>query len=231
MPRPSRTSPGRRGDQLRAVGRSTSSLEAISEERVLGAVNTIAGQPIDFGPIGVGPGRIAKVRAYGEIGAAATRDPARSGDADRLPRDAAGGAHLRGGPPGRDPPLRGRAARPADAHGRGPAAACGSSSRPRRRGPARCRSSCRPRGCAPRSLQRVVGSRASCSGSWRSYVARELDKPHVREARTIDVSRAIDAAWASIGPARPRACTDESVDRRPQRRARAGDPRPRGDLR
>ena len=45
-------------------------LEAISEQRILGAVNTIAGQPIDFGPMGVGPGRIAKVRAYGEIGAA-----------------------------------------------------------------------------------------------------------------------------------------------------------------
>ena len=44
--------------------------EAISEDRVLGAVNTIAGQPIDFGPIGAGPGKIAKVRAYGEIGAA-----------------------------------------------------------------------------------------------------------------------------------------------------------------
>src|SRR4051812_23284865 len=44
--------------------------EAISEGRVLGAVNTIAGQPIDFGPIGAGPGKIAKVRAYGEIGAA-----------------------------------------------------------------------------------------------------------------------------------------------------------------
>ena len=49
--------------------------EAISEERLLGAVNTIAGQPIDFGPMGAGPGRIAKVRAYGEIGAAtATRE-------------------------------------------------------------------------------------------------------------------------------------------------------------
>ena len=49
--------------------------EAISEERVLGAVNTIAGQPIDFGPDRRGPGKIAKVRAYGEIGAAtATRE-------------------------------------------------------------------------------------------------------------------------------------------------------------
>ena len=49
-------------------------LEAISEERVLGAVNTIAGQPIDFGPMSAGPGGIAKVRAYGDIGRAiATR--------------------------------------------------------------------------------------------------------------------------------------------------------------
>ena len=44
--------------------------EAVSQERILGAVNNIAGQPIDFGPMGVGPGKIAKVKAYGEIGAA-----------------------------------------------------------------------------------------------------------------------------------------------------------------
>ena len=31
-------------------------VEAVSRDRILGAVNTIAGQPIDFGPIGVGPG-------------------------------------------------------------------------------------------------------------------------------------------------------------------------------
>ncbi len=33
-------------------------LEAISEQRVLGAVDTIAGQAIDFGPISAGPGGI-----------------------------------------------------------------------------------------------------------------------------------------------------------------------------
>ena len=32
------------------------------------------------------------------------------------------------------------------------------------------------------------------------YVALELDKPHVRAARVIDVSPAIDEVWASIGP-------------------------------
>src|ERR1700712_795632 len=40
---------------------------AISEERVVGAVNTVAGAPIDFGPIGAGPGKIAKVTAHGVI--------------------------------------------------------------------------------------------------------------------------------------------------------------------
>ncbi len=29
---------------------------------------------------------------------------------------------------------------------------------------------------------------------------RELEKPHVREVRSIDVSDAIDRAWASISP-------------------------------
>jgi hypothetical protein len=32
------------------------------------------------------------------------------------------------------------------------------------------------------------------------YVRRELENPHVRKARMIDVSRAIDRAWSSIAP-------------------------------
>ncbi|MFL6155978.1 MAG: hypothetical protein ACJ72D_07805, partial [Marmoricola sp.] len=44
--------------------------EAVSQERILAAVNNIAGQPINFGPMGVGPAKLAKVKAYGEIGAA-----------------------------------------------------------------------------------------------------------------------------------------------------------------
>lgn len=43
---------------------------AVTEERVLAGVNAMAGQQIDFGPIGVGPGRVAKVTAVGEIGTA-----------------------------------------------------------------------------------------------------------------------------------------------------------------
>src|SRR5215210_7969889 len=44
---------------------------AVTEERVLGAVDLLAGQPIAFGPIGVGPGRLVKVTARGDIGACA----------------------------------------------------------------------------------------------------------------------------------------------------------------
>ena len=43
---------------------------AVSAERVLAGVNVLAGRPIDVGPMGVGPGRIAKVRAQGRIGTA-----------------------------------------------------------------------------------------------------------------------------------------------------------------
>jgi hypothetical protein len=43
---------------------------AVTEQRILGGVRTLAGQPIDFGPLGVGPGRIAKVTAHGAIGQA-----------------------------------------------------------------------------------------------------------------------------------------------------------------
>ncbi|MCX6400107.1 MAG: hypothetical protein NTX33_09275 [Propionibacteriales bacterium] len=43
---------------------------AVTAERVLSGVNVLAGRPIDVGPIGVGPGRIAKVIAKGQIGTA-----------------------------------------------------------------------------------------------------------------------------------------------------------------
>lgn len=43
---------------------------AVTAERVLAGVNAMAGQQIDVGPLGVGPGRVAKVTAIGEIGTA-----------------------------------------------------------------------------------------------------------------------------------------------------------------
>lgn len=43
---------------------------AVTEERVLRGVNSLAGRPIEVGPMGVGPGRLVKVTATGHIGEA-----------------------------------------------------------------------------------------------------------------------------------------------------------------
>ena len=44
--------------------------DAVTAERVLAGINVLAGQQIDVGPMGVGPGRVVKVTARGEIGTA-----------------------------------------------------------------------------------------------------------------------------------------------------------------
>jgi hypothetical protein len=59
------------------------------------------------------------------------------------------------------------------------------------------------RGLRASVLQRVGGVEGELKRFVARYVSRELDKPHVLAARTIDVSRAIDRAWAAISP-RPR---------------------------
>lgn len=46
---------------------------AVTEERVLRGVNVLSGRRIDVGPMGVGPGRLVKVTARGEIGTATGR--------------------------------------------------------------------------------------------------------------------------------------------------------------
>ena len=180
-------------------------LEAISEERVLGAVGTIAGQPIDFGPMNAGPGGIAKVRAYGAIGRAS---------ATRL----------------RDDRITYRVLLPVDltfeldlqvetqqfaAELLVPLTLTAVA----RRGLQIFIEATPPTGSEVQVELKAKGLRASVvqrvanvEGELRRFVARyvadELDKPHVREARVIDVSGAIDQTWASIGP-RPR--PDEGV--------------------
>ncbi len=170
---------------------------AISEDRVLGAVNTIAGQGIDFGPIAAGPGGIAKVRAYGEIGQAiATRLPGdqisyrillpvsltfeidlqiekQKFDAELLVPLTLTAVALSGVRifiEGKPP------------HGD------------------EVQVELKAQGLRASVLQRVVGVEGELRRFVASYVAKELDKPHVREARTIDVSRAISQVWASISP-------------------------------
>ncbi len=46
---------------------------AVTEDRIRSAIGSVAGKPIEFGPIGVGPGRVAQVTANGDVGAPVVR--------------------------------------------------------------------------------------------------------------------------------------------------------------
>jgi hypothetical protein len=171
--------------------------EAVSQERILGAVNNIAGQPIDFGPMGVGPGKIAKVRAYGQIGAASAHrlDGPQISYRVELPVSLTFEVNLqvethtfhaellvpltltaRAVEGVRifitiDPP------RSADVEVKVQA-----------------------EGIRASIMQRVVNIEGELRRFVAKYVARETSKPHIEEARIIDVSGAIDKAWGSIAP-------------------------------
>lgn len=170
---------------------------AVSIDRILGAVNNIAGQPIDFGPIGVGPGKIAKVRAYGQIGEASASRLTGPQIAYRvelpvtltfevnlqvethtfhaellvpltLTAQALDGVRIF---IAIDPP------RSSDVEVKVQA-----------------------EGIRASIMQRVVNIEEELRRFVAKYVARETSKPHIEEARLIDVSTAIDRAWSSIAP-------------------------------
>ena len=41
---------------------------AVTAERIIGPISFLAGEVIEFGPMGVGPGRVASVKATGKVG-------------------------------------------------------------------------------------------------------------------------------------------------------------------
>ena len=171
--------------------------EAVSQARVLGAVNTIAGQPIDFGPMGVGPGRIAKVRAYGEIGAA-TATPERGehiGYRVVLPVSLTFEVDLQVETHRFEAELLVPLTLTAVARS---GVRIFIEAQPPHSSEVQVE--LRAKGLRASVLQRVAGIEAELCRFVAGYVRRELEKPHVREARSIDVSRAIDQAWATISP-------------------------------
>jgi hypothetical protein len=171
--------------------------EAVSEERILGAVNNIAGQPIDFGPIGVGPAKLAKVRAYGAIGSARA---ARLDEPDisyrvELPVDLTFELNLQV----ETHTFHAELLVPLTLTARavGGVKVFIDVAPPRS---SEVQVQVQAEGIRASIMQRVANVEGELRRFVARYVAREVTKPHIAAARLIDVAGAIDRAWASISP-------------------------------
>lgn len=182
---------------------------AVTAERVVAGVNVLSGRPIDVGPIGVGPGRIAKVTARGTIGTATGQrvgaDPVVF-HVD-LPVTLAFSIDL-----GMDKqrfdaditvPLLITARARADL-------AIALEVTPPETGQVVVR-------LKAQGLRASLTSKAAnVEGELRRfvarYVAKELDKPYVRDATVIDVGGAIARAAAGLGPREQSPMADELTD-------------------
>jgi hypothetical protein len=165
---------------------------AVTEERILRAVAGIAGDPISFGPLGAGPGRFAKVAAAGEVGEARVRRLAGELVAFRMTVPVS---------------LRLTVDLGVDQHEFRAKLEIGLTLTARAAAPLRVVIDVSP----PSSRDVKVDVEASTRRATvlqilahvdqeigrfvARYVARELDKPHIREARDIDVAARIDGAW------------------------------------
>ena len=183
--------------------------EAVSSERILGAVNNLAGQPIDFGPMGVGPGRIAKVRAFGAIGAATAERVEGPEIVYRveLPVELTFELNLQVETHTFHAELlvplvlRARAVRGVRVL---------IDVTPPRSSEVQVR--VQAEGIRASIMQRVANVEGELRRFVSRYVAREVSKPHVEAARLIDVAAAIDRAWAHISPEGTRHAVAEDLN-------------------
>ncbi len=175
--------------------------QVVTEDRVLAAVNMLSGQPIDFGPKGVGPGRLVKLTATGAIGAARS-EPVPDGDVVTyrmtLPVDLAFAIDL-GLETHR---FNATLAVPLVLAAR---AVSGLrvyiEVRPPR--PHEVDIQLRAEGLRASVLQRVAGVEGEVKRFVARYVEREVTKPYVRKARLIDLRAQVDRAWERIAPHAP----------------------------
>jgi hypothetical protein len=171
--------------------------EAVSQERILGAVDNIAGQPIDFGPIGVGPGKIAKVRAFGAIGAASAHrlDGPQIAYRVELPVSLTFEVNLQV----ETHTFHAELLVPLTLTARAvEGVRIFITIDPPRSSEVEVK--VQAEGIRASIMQRVVNIEGELRRFVAKYVARETTKPHIEEARIIDVSAAIDKAWGSIAP-------------------------------
>jgi hypothetical protein len=165
---------------------------AVTEARIVGALAGLAGDRIQFGPIGAGPGRLAKVSAEGEVGVGSAAPLEGEHVSFRLSIPVALDLHIDLG---------------VDQHTFHATLDVGLTLTARAAHPLRVVIDIDP----PTSrdvtvkleservrsevLRRVAGIDAEIRRFVAKYIARELDKPRIRAARDIDVAARIDGAW------------------------------------
>ncbi|EFQ82130.1 hypothetical protein HMPREF0063_12654 [Aeromicrobium marinum DSM 15272] len=170
---------------------------AVTSDKILGAVAALGGRPIAFGPMGVGPGRLAKVTATGEIGTATAQEvPGREISFDVTLPVALDFAldlqvethHFHGA---LELPLKVRARATPDL--RIVVEVTPPSARD-------VRLDLTADGRRAGMVKKLAGVDAEVKRFVAKYVARELEKPEIARARIVDVNSAIDAAWAGLAP-------------------------------
>lgn len=172
---------------------------AVTRERIIGAVDGIAGKPIDFGPMGVGPGRIAQVTAKGQIGqATATELPGVPISYDLVvPVDLDFTINLQ------VEKQRFHAAVEVPlvvtAHATTDLRIIVDVTPPN---PDELKLDLAADGLRAGLLGRIANVDGELRRFVAKYVARELEKPHIVATRNIDVGVSIDVAWAGMSPGR-----------------------------
>ena len=172
---------------------------AVTRERIIGAVDGIAGKPIDFGPMGVGPGRIAQVTAKGQIGqATATELPGVPISYDLVvPVDLDFTINLQVEKQrfhaSVEVPLV------VTAHATTDLRIVVDVTPPN---PDELKLDLEAEGLRAGLLGRIANVDGELRRFVAKYVARELEKPHIVATRNIDVGVSIDVAWAGMAPGR-----------------------------
>lgn len=185
---------------------------AVTADRVLNGVNVLAGRPIEVGPLGVGPGRIAKVIARGSIGTATGERAGASPVVfhvslpvdlkftidlamDKLDFD----AHI-------TVPLV------ITVHARADLAIQLEVTPP---SPAQVVVHLKARGLRASLTSKAANVEGELRRFVAKYVARELGQPYVRDATVIDVAGAIESAAARLVPREESPIADELTDALP----------------
>ena len=165
---------------------------AVTEERIVGALSGLAGDRLEFGPIGAGPAKLVKVSAVGQVGVASATPEESEHVAFRLQIPVTLDLLIDLG---------------VDQHTFHAAIYVGLTLTARPAEPLRVVIDIEPPtwrdvtlelkadGRRAEVLRRVAGVDREIRRFVAKYVAREIDKPRLREARDIDVAARIDRAF------------------------------------